>query len=169
LSKRWATVPPATIASGIVTLLEDERARHSYAALSGEKIHYEVVENVIVNGSVIAKAGDTAYGKAQEALRGECGFSFIICWVQRRGSSLRVSVDEIYNFCGDTIHVDFDRSEYRSGMWSGFGLWGDNKDIVIAKGQEYLAATDRPQRVCGEQTTAQDPPPPKKALHTSDH
>jgi hypothetical protein len=142
---------------------------NSYAVLSGEKIRYEVVEDVIVNGSVIAKAGDTAYGKAQEAQRGECGFSLIICWTHATGASLRVSVDEVYNFCGDTIHVDYDRSEYRSGIWAGSGLFGNNSDVVIAKGQTYLAETDRPQRVCGERTTAQDPPPPKQALRTSDH
>jgi hypothetical protein len=142
---------------------------NSYASLAGEKIRYEVTDDVVVDGFVIAKAGDTAYGKVQEASRGECGVSFIICWAGPKGSSLRVSVDEVYNFCGDTIHVDFDRSEYRSGAWSGFGLFGNNKDIVIAKGQQYLAEADRPQRVCGAQTTSGDLPARRQALRTSDH
>jgi hypothetical protein len=95
---------------------------------------------VIVNGTVIAKAGDTAYGKVQEAHHGNEWLPLF----GGNGSLLRVSVEEVYNFCGDAIHVDFDRSEYRT---SELGLFSSNKDIVIAKGQQYLAETDRPQRV----------------------
>lgn len=138
---------------------------NSYAALAGEKLRYEVMEDVVVGGLVIAKRGDTAYGRAQEALRGGCTLSIIYCF-SRQAASLRVSVDDVYNFCGDTIHVYFDRSEYRSVRT---GFLHSNDNVVIAKGQAYLAVTDRPQRVCGETTSAPDSTPPETALQTSDH
>jgi hypothetical protein len=95
----------------------------------------------------------------------------------QEGSDLRVSVERIFNYCGDTISVDFDRSEYRNfrGNWNllmligvGFFLKPD-KDVHIVRGQKYAAFTDRPQRVCALPTNAPDTVPPPDALQTTDN
>jgi hypothetical protein len=135
---------------------------NSYSAKTGAKLRFEIVNDVIVNGYVIAKAGDAAEGTVQEAQQGDEGGFYGIGW---KAANLRVSVDEIYNFCGDTIHVTFDRSEYRRRQ----GIFGNNKDVQIVKGQMYVPLTDRVQKVCGEASTDAEAPIPGQALRTADH
>jgi hypothetical protein len=132
-------------------------ALNSYSSRTGSKIRYEVLQDVVVRGHVVAKAGDPAQGMVQEGQSGDSGFGFGHTY---KAANLRVSVDEVYNFCGDTIHVDFDRSEYRRRQ----GIVGENKDVQIAKGQKYAAYTDRAQKVCGEPTSEAPPPVPSDAL-----
>jgi hypothetical protein len=134
-------------------------ALNSYSAKTGTKIRYEVAQDVVVSGRVIAKTGDTAQGAVQEGQAGDEG----ILGIGYKAANLRVSVDEVYNFCGDTIHVDFDRSEYRRRQ----GVFGSNKDVQVIKGQKYAAFTDRVQRLCGEATIEAAPPLPSDALKSA--
>jgi len=126
----------------------------SYSAKTGAKIRYIVTQDAIVDGRVVAKSGDTADGQVEEGQNGESG----------KAANLRVSVDDVYNFCGDTVHVEFDRTESRKNQ----GVFGSKKDVRIDKGQRYVAVTDRPQRVCTEATTATSAPIPAEALRTNE-
>jgi hypothetical protein len=148
-------IPKDTIV--VVRTIQD---LNSYSAKTGAKLRYEVLQDVIVNGHVIAKAGDTAQGAVQEGQAGDAAGLFGLGY---KAANLRVSVDEVYNFCGDTIHVDFDRSEYRRRQ----GAFGSNKDVQIVKGQKYAAYTDRVQRLCGEATTEAELPVPSDALKSA--
>jgi hypothetical protein len=132
---------------------------NSYSAQTGQKWHYELVSDIIVNGYVVARAGDDAEGGVQEAQQGrDDPFN-------HKAANLRVGVDEVHSFCGDTIHVRFDRSEYRRRQ----GLFGNNKDVTIVKGQLYVPLVSRAQKVCGVATAAKPAPIPTDAIRTADH
>lgn len=164
-SSAASDIPGATIVfvpRGKEIVVRTVAGYNSYSAKTGAKLRFEVVNDVIVNGFAIAKAGDAAEGTVQEAQQGDEGGYYGIGW---KAANLRVSVDEIYNFCGDTIHVTFDRSEYRRRQ----GLFGSNKDVQIIKGQMYVPLTDRAQKVCAEPSTDLEEPIPVQALRTADH
>jgi hypothetical protein len=134
---------------------------NSYSAHTGEKLHYDLVNDIIVNGFVVARSGDDVEGAVQEAQQGEAPGYF----KAGHGANLRVSVDEVHSFCGDTLHVVFDRSEYRRRQ----GAFGENKDVQVMKGQQYIPLTSRAQKVCGVLTTATPAPMPTDAIRTADH
>ncbi|MGZ3506361.1 MAG: hypothetical protein ACXWNZ_18185 [Vulcanimicrobiaceae bacterium] len=134
---------------------------NSYSAKLGEKIRYVVVQDFIVNGYLIAKAGDAAESQVQEGQAGETG----IYGFGQKAANLRVSVDQVYTYCGDTLLVDFDRSEYRRTQ----GFLGSHKDVEIAKGQKYVPFVDHPQKVCAMPTTQTSLPIPQDALRSADH
>lgn len=133
------------------------RARHginSYGAEAGAKLVFEVAQDVVVDGYLIAQAGDVAEGVIENAQEGQDDpFS-------QRAANLRVSVDTIYNFCGDKIDADFERSEYRRRQ----GAFGSHKDVEIIKGQMYQVPTERPQKVCAVRTNEMPLPIPSSAL-----
>lgn len=133
----------------------------SYAAHEGEELHYEVVQDVIVNGHVVVKAGDEADGIVEEAQQGRTG----IYGIGYKAADMRVGVESVHNFCGDTLKVRFDRSEYRRRQ----GMFGSNKDIQITKGQEYVPVVTYAQKVCGAVTNEADPPIPANAMRTATH
>lgn len=148
------------VPKGTLALVRTTRAYNSYSAKTGEKIEYELVNDLVVNGYVVAKSGDSAEGMVQEGQAGETGFYGI----GQKAANLRVSVDAIYSFCGDTIHTDFDRSEFRQRQ----GFLGSNKDVQIVKGQLYVPIINRPQKVCGEPTTATPAPIPSSAIRSAE-
>jgi len=132
---------------------------NSYSAQTGQKWHYELVLDIIVNGYVVARAGDDAEGGVQEAQQGKDDpFNY-------KAANLRVGVDQVHSFCGDTIYVRFDRSEYRRRQ----GPFGNNKDVTIIKGQMYVPLVSRAQKVCGVATAATPAPIPTGAIRTADH
>lgn len=139
-----------------VVVVATAEAINSYAASPREPITYTVAQDVIVNGNLIAKAGDEADGQVLEAQQGKTGFY----GVGYKAADLRISVDAIHNFCGDTIKMHFIRSEYRRRQ----GLFGSNKDVQIIEGQKYITTTAFPQKVCGQPTTETSTPVPSDAL-----
>jgi hypothetical protein len=157
--------PPTNVATvwlpkGTLFPVQTMQSYSSYSAAPGGKIRYELVQNVIVNGYMVAMKGDTAEGTVQDAMTGEAFFGFSF-----RGANLRVSVDKVYNFCGDTIAVDFDRSEFRR---SRTGLDLGDVDVHVIRSQQYMAFADRPQHVCGVAASgATDPANGSKALWTT--
>lgn len=139
---------------GTVIVVKTRHGINSYGQQSGVKVTYEVVQDVVVNGYVFAKAGDAAEGVIESAQQGENDF------FSYKAANLRLSVDTIYNFCGDKIDTDFERSEYRRRQ----GAFGSHKDVEIIKGQMYQVPTERAERVCAEKTTEQPLPIPSNAL-----
>jgi hypothetical protein len=148
------SVAPTTetvwLAKGTYFPVQTMQSYSSYGAGVGSKLRFELAQDVIVNGHLVAMAGDTAEGTVQNAMTGGAFFG-----IDYRGADLRVSVDRVFNFCGDIIAVDFDRTEFRKDR---VGVFDGNVDVHIIRGQTYLAFTDRPQRVCGTRTDAADPP-----------
>lgn len=123
------------------------------ARLNG-KLRFELDQDVVVNGLLVAMKGDAAEGSFPAIMPGRSSF-----FGSRSDSSFQVTIDAMYNFCGDKIDVDFDRTEYR----------GANMDLHIIRGQEYVSFTSRPQRVCGISTTEANSPIPSTALYTTTH
>jgi len=64
----------------------------SYSAKTGAKIRYIVTQDAIVDGQLIAKAGDTADGQVEEGQNGESGNLFGGGF---KAANLRVSVDNV--------------------------------------------------------------------------
>lgn len=155
-----AGVPQGTatvfVPKGTVAVVATAEAINSYAASPREPITYTLAQDVVVNGYLIAKAGDEADGQVLEAQQGKTGFY----GVGYKAADLRISVDAIHNFCGDTIKLHFIRSEYRRRQ----GLFGSEKDVQIIDGQKYIALTAYPQRICGQVTTEGNPAVPSDAL-----
>lgn len=145
-------VPRGTI---VVVALDNEVT--SYSAASREPLSYTVVQDVIVSGHVVAKAGDEATGLVLEAQQGNEGGPYGIGW---KAANLRVDVEKVNNFCGDSLSTRFIRSEYRRRQ----GLFGAHQDLEIIKGQKYIARIAHPQKVCGEATNASQLPVPADAL-----
>jgi hypothetical protein len=80
-------------------------------------VHYSYI---IGHGFIVAKAGDVAEGEVQDAKAGRDDF-----W-SYKAANLRVSVDRVFNFCGDEIEIDFMRSEYRRRQ----GILSSHKDVL---------------------------------------
>jgi hypothetical protein len=148
------------IPKGTIVVVATLEGLSSYAAHTGEKLQYVVTQDVIINGYKIAEAGDSAEGQVLESQAGEAenGFGFGF-----KGGDLRVTVDVVYNFCGDTIAMTFDRTEYRRRQ----GMLGSNKDVQIIKGQKYAALVSRPQKICGVPTTETPAPIPSDIIQSA--
>lgn len=140
--------------AGTIVVVKTRHGINSYGQEAGVKLTYEVVQDVVVNGYVVVKAGDVAEGVIQDAQEGRNDF------FSHRAANLRVSVDTVYNFCGDKIDMDFVRSEFRQRQ----GAFGSHKDVEIIKGQMYQVPTERPEKVCAERTTESPQPIPSGAL-----
>lgn len=139
---------------GTVIVVKTLHGINSYGEEAGAKLTYEVTQDVVVNGYVVAKTGDVAEGVIQDAAEGRNDFFSV------KAANLRVTVDAVYNFCGDKLAMDFVRSEFRQRQ----GLFGSHKDVEIIKGQMYQVPTERPQRVCAQRTTETPLPIPSNAL-----
>jgi hypothetical protein len=151
-----STTATVFVPKGDVVAIATTEALSSYAASSREPVTFTVLQDVIVNGYLVAKAGDEVDGEVLEAQRGAMGFDGI----GYKAADLRISAESIHNYCGDTIKLHFVRSEYRRRQ----GAFGSKADIEIIDGQKYLAQTAFPQKVCGEPTTEAEPTPPADAL-----
>jgi hypothetical protein len=149
-----APTQEAFVPRGTLVVVKTLHGINSYGEEAGAKVTYEVVQDVIVNGYLVAKAGDIAEGVIQDAQEGRNDLFTV------KAANLRVSVDSVFNFCGDTLHMDFVRSEFRQRQ----GLFGSHKDVEIIKGQMYQVPTERPQKVCAMKTSAQPLPVPAGAL-----
>ena len=116
----------------------------------------EVAQDVIVGGFIIAKKGDLVEGHLTTSKN-----------VTQRFFSADVSqeaaldVDDVVNFCGDTIHMMFERT-YVGGVRGGVMSFGPHAhDAVFTKGLVLKAQTDRLEKaVCAEKTTAEPLPLP---------
>jgi hypothetical protein len=111
-------------------------------------IKVQVAQDVIVNGFVVAKMGDLVEGHLSTSKN-----------VTKRYFSTDVSqeaaldIDDVVNFCGDTIHMEFERTfvgGVRGGLMS-FGVHAH--DAVFGKGSVLKAQSDRLEKsVCAEKT-----------------
>ncbi len=140
-------LPRHTIIPIIVT--KDIRVGGAGDEKDTKSVKYEVAQDVIVNGFLVAERGDLAEGHLTTAKN-----------VTKRYFSTDVSqevaldVDDVVNFCGDTIHVEFERT-FVGGVRGGFMSLGVHAhDAVFEKGSVLKAQSDRLEKaVCAEPTT----------------
>lgn len=139
-----------------VTLLKDVRVGGAGSNSEVHKVKMEVTQDVILNGYVIAKSGDLAEGEyTNQSNITKRVFS------TNESQEVALDVDDVVNFCGDTIHMTFERT-FVGGARGGFMSFGVHAhDAVFSKGSILKAATDRPERnICAESTTATPAPLP---------
>jgi hypothetical protein len=148
------SVRTVLVPRGTLIVVSTNRGINSYGDQTGSKVTFTVAQDVIVDGYVVVKKGDVAEGAVANSQAGRDDF------FTQKAANLRLSVDRIFSFCGDTIDGDFQRSEYRRRQ----GFLGSHKDVEVIKGQLYQVPTERPQRVCAEPTTEQPLPIPSDAL-----
>jgi hypothetical protein len=111
-----------------------------------KKVVFEVSQDVVVGHHVIAKKGDTTEGHITTAKN-----------TTRRllssttSSEVALDIDDVVNFCGDIIHMKFERTLV-GGSHEGWMTMGSHAhDAVFDKGIVLKAKTDRVEKkVCSE-------------------
>jgi len=124
------------------------------------KVKFAVDQDIIYQGYVIAKAGDLAEGHYDtQTNQTKRQFS------SSTSEEVDFYLDDVVNFCGDTIYVGFERT-FVGGVRSGFLSFGVHAhDAVVDKGDVLEASTDRAQKhVCAEPTTETPKPLPKNVI-----
>jgi hypothetical protein len=176
---------PVTVPAGTPVVVMTTAELRSNTVHAKDAAEYVLVSDVIVDGHVVARAGDSATGIVKDARAGSATATRVGRGLGRlvgglagvsaiggaiggaAGSSLdkyanlRLTVDTVKSFCGDTLRVDFDRSEYHP----------TEKDattpVKVVKGQRYVATVSAAQTVCGVSTTAAPAAIPDDALRSS--
>jgi hypothetical protein len=152
------TIPRGVIVPVLVT--REVLVGAEGASQEEHKVKFAVDQDVIVDGYVIAKPGDLAEGHYDTATN-QTSRQF----EKETSQELELDVDEIVNFCGDTIFVQFERT-FIGGTRSGFLSFGVHQhDAVVGRGAVLEASTDRVQRhICAERTTVSPAPLPKNII-----
>ena len=150
--QRGVTVP--------IFVTHDVRVGAQGASQEEHKVKFAVDQPVIVDGYVIAKPGDLAEGH-YDTQTNQTKRQF----ETETSQELELDIDDIVNFCGDTIYVQFVHT-FVGGTRSGFMSFGVHQhDAAVSKGSVLAASTDRVQRhICAEPTTAAPPALPKNVI-----
>lgn len=155
-------VPRGTIVPVLVT--KEIRVGGFGHSQEEHKVKMTVAQDVVVDGYVIAKQGDLAEGsyvtQTNETRR---VFSANV------SQELELDVDDVVNFCGDTIHLEFARTYVGGGRAGAFSFGPHAHDAVFAKGSVLKAATDRVEKsICAEKTAEQPLPLPSDIVVPDD-
>lgn len=163
------------VAKDTPIVVQTYNAVNSATFRPGERVAYTVTQDVIVNGALIARAGDAAEGVVEDAQQGKkvragtVGAAMgpvgmvagsTVNKYASKGANLRVSVTSVRTFCGDTIALSFVRSEYHRPK-----RFGKVATVQIAKGQKYVATVAADTEVCATPTLRTPSPIPADALH----
>ncbi|MFZ0032641.1 MAG: hypothetical protein WAK84_12295, partial [Candidatus Cybelea sp.] len=146
----------------IVPVLVTREVRVGAAGASQEehKVKFAVDQDVIYQGYVIAKAGDLAEGH-YDTQTNQTKRQFETTTSQE----VDFYLDDVVNFCGDTIHVEFEKA-FVGGIRSGFLSFGVHAhDAVVGKGDVLEASTDRAEKnICAQPSTEMPKPLPKNVI-----
>lgn len=153
-SSPTAYIPRGTFV--YVTVTKDIRVGGAGTNSEVHKVKFDVAQDVIVNGYAVAKAGDLVEGEYSNQTNITKRF-----FSTNESQEVALDVDDVVNFCGDTIHLEFERT-FVGGARGGFMSFGIHAhDAVFAKGSILKAKTDRPQKnICAEATAATPGPVP---------
>lgn len=152
------SVPRGVIVPILVT--KDVRVGGAGTSTDEHHVKFAVAQDVIVNGYVVAKAGDLVEGHYDtQSNQTKRTFSSNV------SEELTLDVDDLVNFCGDTLHLEFERT-FVGGARSGFLSLGVHEhDAVFGRGSVLEASTDRFEKsICAESTTASSPPLPRNII-----
>jgi hypothetical protein len=169
LAEPPANARPVWLPKGTLFPVHTMQSYSTFEARPEGKLRFELDQDVVVNGFLVAMKGDTAEGSFPNVMTAR-NFAFITI----SGSLFQISIDTIYNYCGDKIDVDFDRTEYRTariGPLSGLlaPIIHNDMDQHIGRGQAYVSFTSHPQRVCGVPTMESNSSVPAAALYPTTH
>ena len=158
-----SAAPEMTIPRGVavpILVTRDVRVGANGAVQEEHKVKFAVDQDVVVDGNIIAKAGDLAEGHYDTSTN-QTKRQF----ETETSQELELDIDDIVNFCGDTIYVQFERT-FVGGTRSGFMSFGVHQhDAVFAKGAVLEASTDRVQkRICVEPATGPALPLPRNII-----
>lgn len=168
-----------TLAKNTPVVVQTYNAVNSSSFTSGEHMAYVVSDDVIVNGAIVAKPGDSATGTIENAQQGRKVHAGAIGHLAgpigaiaggaankaaSKGANIRLSVTSMQSFCGATIPLSFVRSEYHRPQ-----RFHRMTPVQIAKGQKYIAMVAEDTTVCGTPTTRTPPPIPHDALAADPH
>ena len=147
-----------------VVLTKDIRVGGAGDARQTKSLKAEVAQDVIVDGFIIAKKGDLAEGQ----LTTEKNVTKRV-FSSNSSQEASLDIDDVVNFCGDTIHMEFERT-YVGGVRAGFlSLGAHAHDAVFAKGSILKAKSDRLEKsVCAEPTTQSPLPLPSDMIVPDD-
>jgi len=145
------TIPRGTIIP--VRITKEVRIGGFGNSTEEHKVKFEAAQDVVVDGHVIVKSGDLV-----EAHYTNQRNSTVRAFSTDVSQEVDLSVDDVVNYCGDTIHLGFDRT-YVGGGRTGFGSFGPHAhDAVFSKGLILKASTDRRQKdVCADATSEANP------------
>jgi hypothetical protein len=131
-----------------VAIVKDVRVGGAGDAKETKTFKADVAQDIIVDGFIIAKKGDLAEGHfTTEKNVTKRVFSADV------SQEVSLDIDDVVNFCGDTIHMEFERT-FVGGVRGGFmSLGAHAHDAVFAKGSILKARSDRLEKsVCAEKT-----------------
>jgi len=113
-----------------------------------KKVEFEAAMDVIVDGYIVVKKGDTVeghYTSTKNVTKSMFG--------GKVSEELSLDVDDVANFCGDSLHLQFERTFRGGARLSPIGV--NAHDAVFDKGTVLLARTDRVEKhICAERTSA---------------
>lgn len=150
-----AVIPRGTIIPIVVT--KDIRVGGLYGESQEEhRIKLQVAQDVMVGGYVVARKGDIVdgyYDTRTNITRREFSSNSSV--------ELALDIDDAVNFCGDTIHLEFERT-YVGGARAGtFSFGWHSHDAAFVKGTILKASTDRREKaICADKTVAAPVPLP---------
>jgi hypothetical protein len=152
------TIPRNVVVPIVVT--KDIRVGGYGANTEEKKVEFEVAQDVIVGGYVVARKGDLVEGHyTNQRNETKRVFSTDI------SEELALDIDDFVNFCGDTVHLKFERTFVGGARGGAFSLGAHAHDAVFAKGLILESKTDRLQKnVCAESTTATPAPLPQNMV-----
>ena len=163
-----------SVPKGTAIVVQTYNAINSATFHPGEHLAFTVTDDVIVNGTIVAKAGDRAEGVVDDAQQGRkvhAGTAGVLLGpagavagaaankAASKGADLRVSVDTLQTFCGQTIPLSFVRSEYHKPK-----RFQKMTSVEIAKGQKYVTTVAADTTACSTPTTRAPAAIPKDAL-----
>ncbi|HEY1869035.1 MAG TPA: hypothetical protein VGG70_12125, partial [Candidatus Cybelea sp.] len=128
------------------------------------KLKFAVDEDVIVQGYIIAKTGDLVEGHYDTQTNVTKRF-----FSSNTSQEVELDIDDLVNFCGDTIHLEFERT-FVGGARGGFMSFGYHAhDAVFGKDSILKASTDRVEKHICVDTSSESPPPlPKNIIAPDD-
>jgi len=131
-----------------ILITKDQRVGGFGDAREQKKMTAEVAQDIIMGGYVIAKQGDLAEGHfTTEKNVTKRVFSTNV------SQELALDIDDVVNFCGDTIHTQFERTFVGGGRAGTLSFGAHAHDAVFSKGMILKAQTDRLEKaICAEKT-----------------
>jgi hypothetical protein len=152
------TVPRGVIVPVFVT--KEVRVGASGSSQEEHKVTFAVDQDVIHQGYAVAKIGDLVEGH-YDTQTNQTKRQF----ESTTSEEVDLYLDDVVNFCGDTIHVGFEKT-FVGGVRSGFLSFGVHAhDAVVGKGDVLEAATDRTEKqVCAEPSDETPKPLPKDVI-----